>query len=56
LIFDHDMAINARDMVGEWYWAGLSTDQRTVLGACLMILIETDRVVLQFPPAKKKAA
>jgi hypothetical protein len=50
------MAINAREMVGEWYWAGLSNDQRTVLGACLMILIEQGRVVLEFSSAKKKAA
>ena len=56
LIFDDDMAINAREMVGEWYWAGLSNDQRTVLGACLMILIEQGRVVLEFSSAKKKAA
>lgn len=56
LIFDHGMAISARELVGEWYWAGLSAEHRTVLGACLLILIEQGRVVLKFPEREQKAA
>jgi len=55
-VFETDDPLSAREMVGELYWAGLSANQRTVLGACLLILIEQGRITLQFPPAKKKAA
>ena len=56
MLFDDDDLLTAREMVGELYWAGLSTNERSVLGACLLILIEQGRIVLTFPPSKRKAA
>lgn len=55
-VFENDDLLTAREMVGECFWAGLSTNERTVLGACLLILIEQGRVVLDFPARKQKAA
>jgi hypothetical protein len=56
MLFDDDAVLTTREIVGEPFWLGLTDSQRSVLGACLMILIEQGRVVLEFPKAKRKAA
>jgi hypothetical protein len=56
MVFDEDDVITAREMVGELFWSGLNANKRRVLGACILILIEQGRVVLEVPTAKRKAA
>jgi len=55
-VFEEDAVYTARELVGEDFWFSLTNAERRVLGACLLILIEQGRVVLEFPATKEKVA